>query len=287
MPSAVSDHGPSVFFRLCSGFSESRISLSIDLRHSSWLASGKLLARESLVRTKSVVADEVSSNPSLDCSSSEYKSAGGAAGRFPRLRQKPAHPALTCASPGPRAAFFSFCLFSPRGVVRLALGAAFLRAARFSFFRFLHIFNCRGICHVSSLFLKLRRPRRYSFFNCANFSTSFLTPNFAKCTVSFASSPVPFAQNNDAFAIFPMQHPAALLQSGSTGRLGNIQLRPLIAALAAAKKLRNIVDRVGLSRLSGRLHSTPASQSRHPHVFEEAKPPGLNPFAPTAPPAEG
>jgi hypothetical protein len=32
MPSAVSDHGPSVFFRQCSGFSESRISLSMDLR---------------------------------------------------------------------------------------------------------------------------------------------------------------------------------------------------------------------------------------------------------------
>jgi hypothetical protein len=31
MPSAVSDQGPSVFFRLCSGSSESLISLSIDL----------------------------------------------------------------------------------------------------------------------------------------------------------------------------------------------------------------------------------------------------------------
>jgi hypothetical protein len=31
MPSPVSDHGPSVFLRLCSGSSESLISLSIDL----------------------------------------------------------------------------------------------------------------------------------------------------------------------------------------------------------------------------------------------------------------
>lgn len=46
IPSAVSDHGPRVFFKLFSGFSESRISLSIDLRLSSWLASGELLARE-------------------------------------------------------------------------------------------------------------------------------------------------------------------------------------------------------------------------------------------------
>ena len=39
MPSAVSDQGPSVFFSACSGSSESWISLSIDLRASSWLAS--------------------------------------------------------------------------------------------------------------------------------------------------------------------------------------------------------------------------------------------------------
>jgi hypothetical protein len=43
IPRAVSDHGPRVFFRQCSGFWESRISLSMDLRDSSWLASGKLL----------------------------------------------------------------------------------------------------------------------------------------------------------------------------------------------------------------------------------------------------
>ena len=35
----------------------------------------------------------------------------------------------------PRANFLTFFLFDPRGVVRLALGAAFLRAARFSFLR--------------------------------------------------------------------------------------------------------------------------------------------------------
>ena len=35
----------------------------------------------------------------------------------------------------PRTIFLTFFLSDPRGVVRLALGAAFLRAARFSFFR--------------------------------------------------------------------------------------------------------------------------------------------------------
>ncbi len=43
MPSAVSDHGPRVFFSACSGSSESRISLSMDLRATSWLGSLVLL----------------------------------------------------------------------------------------------------------------------------------------------------------------------------------------------------------------------------------------------------
>ena len=38
MPSAVSDHGPSVFFRRCSGSSDSEISLSMDLQQKSWFA---------------------------------------------------------------------------------------------------------------------------------------------------------------------------------------------------------------------------------------------------------
>jgi hypothetical protein len=45
MPSAVSDHGPSVFLSAQSGFSESRISLSMDLRATSWLGSAVLLVR--------------------------------------------------------------------------------------------------------------------------------------------------------------------------------------------------------------------------------------------------
>jgi hypothetical protein len=43
MPSAVSDHGPSVFLSECSGRSASEISLSMDLQANSWLlASGVL-----------------------------------------------------------------------------------------------------------------------------------------------------------------------------------------------------------------------------------------------------
>jgi len=42
MPSAVSDHGPSVFFSRCSGSSDSEISLSMDLHANSWVASVSL-----------------------------------------------------------------------------------------------------------------------------------------------------------------------------------------------------------------------------------------------------
>jgi len=45
MPSAVRDHGPSDFFSAFSGSSDSRISLSMDLRASSWLGRAVLLVR--------------------------------------------------------------------------------------------------------------------------------------------------------------------------------------------------------------------------------------------------
>src|SRR5271168_5621542 len=107
IPSAVSDQGPRVFFRQFSGFSESRISLSIDLRHSSWLASGKLLALEIQCKKRGVPADD--------------------------WREPLLYAYLRLA--WPREAFLSFALFSPRGPVLGPFGAAFLRAARFTFLR--------------------------------------------------------------------------------------------------------------------------------------------------------
>ena len=44
MPRAVSDQGPRVFLSACSGSSDSRMSLSMDLQASSWLGSAVLLA---------------------------------------------------------------------------------------------------------------------------------------------------------------------------------------------------------------------------------------------------
>ena len=55
MPIAVNDHGPSDFLSACSGSSESRMSLSIDLRANSWLGSAVLLAMNS--GQSSVISD--------------------------------------------------------------------------------------------------------------------------------------------------------------------------------------------------------------------------------------
>jgi hypothetical protein len=44
MPSEVSEMGPSVFLRLCSGFSDSLMSLSIDLQENTWGGSVRLLS---------------------------------------------------------------------------------------------------------------------------------------------------------------------------------------------------------------------------------------------------
>ena len=43
IPSAVSESGPSVFFRLVSGFSDSVMSLSMDLQQKAWLGRIQLL----------------------------------------------------------------------------------------------------------------------------------------------------------------------------------------------------------------------------------------------------
>jgi len=61
---------------------------------------------------------------------------------------------------------------------------------------FLYILNFGSVCHalLFSCCLKCLRGMvgyRYIFSSCANFSISFFTPNLAKCTVSFASSPSP------------------------------------------------------------------------------------------------
>ena len=61
MPSAVSDHGPSVFFSARPGSSDSRMSLSIDLRASSWLGRAVLLTAQGggiFSQNKSVCAGE-------------------------------------------------------------------------------------------------------------------------------------------------------------------------------------------------------------------------------------
>ena len=76
----------------------------------------------------------------------------------------------------PREAFFTLALFSPRAPVRGPFGAAFFRAARFTFLRsslsvMLLVFAMYlANLSISAIFGTQRRS------NWANFSTSFFTP---------------------------------------------------------------------------------------------------------------
>ena len=123
MPSAVSDHGPSVFFSACAGSSESLMSLSIDLRASSWLGRADLLEGQ-----LSDLASAVNAQLwSLRARAQQLQRSG--------LELKRTAKSCFYRFDWPRTIFFTFFFVEPRGVVRLALGAAFLRAARFIFFR--------------------------------------------------------------------------------------------------------------------------------------------------------
>jgi hypothetical protein len=60
MPSAVSDHGPRLFFSERPGSSDSRMSLSIDLRASSWLGSSVLLTSQGKSFARGILSQNTS-----------------------------------------------------------------------------------------------------------------------------------------------------------------------------------------------------------------------------------
>jgi hypothetical protein len=125
MPRAVKETGPSVFFNACSGISDSEISLSIDLVRKICLASALAPAYRRLVRGGSTAhAIQIRSKNVVLLKSETPPNAA-----TPLTRQD-AYRLLW-----PREAFLTLALFSPRAPVRGPFGAAFLRAARFTFFR--------------------------------------------------------------------------------------------------------------------------------------------------------
>jgi len=137
-PSAVSESGPSVFFKQCSGRSESLISLSIDLVAKTCVPRCVAPAFEvwctSLNTQKQQPMQANSPShprvPQVREANLGFLSAEAGA---PHLAfQMWVYPYRLLA---PLLAFFSFCLFSPRAPVLGAFGAAFFRAARLTAFR--------------------------------------------------------------------------------------------------------------------------------------------------------
>jgi hypothetical protein len=126
IPSAVSETGPSVFFNACSGLSDSEISLSIDFVAKICLASALAPANRRIgagrFNCNCVTESE------RDCHHLRVRSAESTTSALPA--QQNAYRLLW-----PREAFLTLALFSPRAPVRGPFGAAFLRAARFTFLR--------------------------------------------------------------------------------------------------------------------------------------------------------
>ncbi len=113
IPSAVSDHGPSVFCRRWPGDSDSVISLSMDLQQKSWLSEVRITSAG--CDGGSVVAgcDKRLWSPELRYSPWQLASDPRGSGRLPH-----SHASSLCSPyrfDWPRVNFLTFGFFDPRG----------------------------------------------------------------------------------------------------------------------------------------------------------------------------
>lgn len=134
MPSAVSDQGPSDLRRACSGSSDSRISLSMDLRASSWLARAVLLCA-SLSCFRGVF-------DGLEADRGESMHSGARCARRA--------PEWNCCGLALRLAasqFLDLLLVRAAGRGPLGLGSCLLAGGALHFFPFCLVFNLGGVCH--------------------------------------------------------------------------------------------------------------------------------------------
>src|SRR6266849_2812917 len=137
IPSAVSETGPSVFFRRLSGSSESEIRLSMDLQQKSWLSDVRMETRvvfsdgPDAGSGKRLMSPEVPVD--LDISK-RTQPANGSGVRRPSAKCQMRSYRFAV----PRASFFTLLFFDPRAYSRGFSGCSvffFLRAARLSFLR--------------------------------------------------------------------------------------------------------------------------------------------------------
>jgi hypothetical protein len=142
IPSAVSDHGPRVRLSECPGSSASRISLSMDFRASSWLRRETLLVPAGVLHMTAGSVRDSFPEYKLRSAEKQKQLQASSSSQFVTARSCRGEAGLELKAAGcsyrfeiPRANFLTFFFCDPRGVVRLALGAAFLRASRFTFLR--------------------------------------------------------------------------------------------------------------------------------------------------------
>ena len=131
MPSAVSDHGPSDFRRLCSGCSASAISLSMDLQQRSWLP------RASVGWAAWCVVGEGPKGPRCWCGADTLCPSRRLPFLLVRRTQRSA-PHRNYLFACPRTIFFTLRFCDPRAYSRGFNGCSslrFLRATRFDFLR--------------------------------------------------------------------------------------------------------------------------------------------------------
>ena len=104
MPSAVSDHGPSVLLSRCSGWSASEISLSIDLQQKAWLFEVRMTAAGSVDG-----CDKSSLSPHMDSEAQADPPVPPSS-----LEASSQKLAAIYRFAWPRASFFTFGFFDPR-----------------------------------------------------------------------------------------------------------------------------------------------------------------------------
>jgi len=160
----------------------------------------------------------------------------------------------------PRTSFLTFFFLEPRGSVRFALGAAFLRAARFSFLRSCvsSIFVVFAItCLDSENVVRLFERSRLHPLELGKLLHKLLHAELRELYCNLRVVAVALAAEDHAVPILGMPDALSALETDNASWLWDRQLGPLRArAHTAGKEARDVIDR---ARITARLAATVTS----------------------------